>query len=114
MNNDKHKNIIKVRYGLIPKSQEVAHLRLGIAVAIGVENAPVEVFLSAWWALCWLNPGLHPDDHEGWESQIWREIAREAFKRADNGEISDHELYPAEAVHNRISIERAIAAKNAK
>ena len=96
----------ELRYDLIPTSSEDAHSRLGAAVTLGIKEASTEVFLKAWWALCWLNPGSHPDDYECWDSSIWREIAEEAFSRADKGEISDRELYPAEATHDRISIER--------
>jgi hypothetical protein len=59
-------------------------------------------FLRAWWALCWLHPSLHPDDHEEWPHASWREFAAEAFRRAKAGTIRDHELYPAEATRNRL------------
>ncbi|MBX3743218.1 MAG: hypothetical protein KF712_19695 [Akkermansiaceae bacterium] len=104
----KEENREELPYNLIPNSREEAHLRLEVAMTLGINDASTEVFLGAWWALCWLNPGLHPDDYENWEFQVWREIAVEAFKRAENGGIRDRMLYPAEAVHHRLSIERAM------
>ncbi len=59
-------------------------------------------FLEAWWALCWLHPGLHPDDCEDWSDPTRREFAAEAFRRAATRGIRDDEFYPAEATHNRL------------
>ena len=61
---------------------------------------PREDFLHLWYALAYLNPGLHPDGYElpdsGWTAQQ-RPLAQEAWRRATRGELSDEELYPADA-----------------
>lgn len=87
---------------LIPADEADARLRIDAAVLHGLQDCPKGTFLRAWWALCWLNPGLHPDDHEEWEDAGWRHFAAEAFRRSEAGEIDDTELYPAEASHNRV------------
>jgi len=91
---------------LIPADEEEAHLRLDAAVLQRLQECPKETFLRAWWALCWLNPGLHPDDCGEWEDAGWKQFATEAFRRFEAGEIDDTELYPAEASHNRVWKER--------
>lgn len=59
-----------------------------------------ESFLRLWYALVYLNPGLHPDGYEsagsGWTAQQ-SPLAQEAWRRATLGELSDEELYPADA-----------------
>jgi hypothetical protein len=86
----------------IPADHADAYQRIGTAVVEDLREASDTTFLKAWWALCWLHPGLHPDDHEDWPRASWREFASEAFRRAEAGRIRDHELYPAEAVRNRL------------
>lgn len=97
---------------LIPSGEAEAESRLQALVAVDpVSGASAETFLEGWWALAWLNPGLHPDDMEDWDGEfaLYRPIAEEAYARAERGEISDSQLYPAEASHNRIWIERISA-----
>ncbi len=91
---------------LIPADEVEARLRIDAAVLHGLQECSKETFLRAWWALCWLHPGLHPDDYEEWEDAAWKQFAAEAFRRFKAGEIDDTELYPAEASHNRVWKER--------
>jgi hypothetical protein len=86
----------------IPADHDYAFRRIGVAVVEGLRETSTTTFLEAWWALCWLHPGLHPDDHEEWPRASWREFATEALRRAEAGAIRDNELYPAEATRNRL------------
>jgi len=51
-------------------------------------------------SVAYLFPGLHPDGFEaadsGWPRGLKR-FAAEAWRRADAGELSDHELYCSDA-----------------
>jgi len=87
---------------LIPADHADAYRRIGFAIVEGLRETSDTRFLQAWWALCWLRPGLHPDDHEEWPHASWRAFAAEAFRRAAAGSLRDHELYPAEATRNRL------------
>ena len=55
-------------------------------------------FLNGWAGLCYIAPGLHPDEFEnpegGWPVG-WKPLAAEAFARHDRGELADNELYPS-------------------
>jgi len=56
-------------------------------------------FVRLWWAFFYLNPGLHPDGFDvgsGWPAEF-RPVAREAWRRFELGELTDEELYPADA-----------------
>ena len=86
----------------IPTNHENAYQRIGHAVVEGLQETSDTTFLKAWWALCWLHPALHPDDHRQWPRSEWREFASEAFRRFDTGKIRDHELYPAEVIRNQL------------
>ena len=86
----------------IPANHADAYQRIGFAVVEGIRETSDTSFLRAWWALCWLHPSLHPDDHDEWPHASWREFSTEAFRRAKAGTIRDHELYPAEATRNRL------------
>ena len=50
--------------------------------------------------MTYLFPGLHPDGWEdadnGWP-RVLNRFAAEAWRRAEAGELSDNELYPADA-----------------
>ena len=91
---------------LIPTDHADAYRRIGVAVVEGLQETSTTTFLEAWWALCWLHPGLHPDDYEQWPRTNWREFAEEAFRRAGTGAIRSDEHYPAEATWNRLWRER--------
>lgn len=94
---------------LIPSGEPQAQNRLNALLAVApVSGADQRTFLEGWWALAWLFPGLHPDDHEDWDEDLaqYGPLAEEAFARAARGEITDSQLYPSEATHNRVWIER--------
>ena len=63
-----------------------------------LHDLPRADFLKLWFAVAYLNPGLHPDGYEaedsGWPEEF-RPVAAEAWRRA--GVLADEELYPAEA-----------------
>ena len=86
----------------IPADHADAYQRIGTAVVEDLRETSDTTFLKAWWALCWLHPALHPDDHDEWPHASWSEFAAEAFRRAKAGTIRDHELYPAETTRNRL------------
>ena len=66
-------------------------------------------FLKAWRALAFLNNALHPDDYNspdgGWPEEL-KPLAREAFRRAKIGELSDDELYCYQEVLKSIKARR--------
>ena len=101
-----YENYTPTHPDLIPADEVEACLRVNAAVLHCLPECSRETFLRAWWALCWLNPGLHPDDYEEWEDAGWKKLAAEAYRRFAAGEIDDSELYPAEASHNRVWKER--------
>jgi len=74
------------------------HLRL--ALTDPLERLPKPTFVRAWCAIAYLHPGLHPDGYDsadgGWPPGL-RRFAAEAWRRAEAGELSDDELYPAAA-----------------
>jgi hypothetical protein len=64
-------------------------------------NAPlckleIHDFISKWYALVYLAPGLHPDGYEcedsGWPDNL-KPYAAEAWRRHDIGELSTDQLY---------------------
>jgi hypothetical protein len=87
---------------LIPADHADAYQRIGAAFVEDLRETSDTTFLKAWWAPCWLHPGMHPDDQEEWPRASWHEFATEAFRRAEAGRLRDHELYPAEATRNRL------------
>jgi hypothetical protein len=92
---------------LIPTGEEDATSLILAAQTTGLTRCSRDQFLGGWWALCWLNPGLHPDDCDDWTPDL-KAFADEAFRRHELGEISDSELYPVEASHNRIWVEQLV------
>jgi hypothetical protein len=56
--------------------------------------------MCVWHALAYLYPGLHPDGYDepesGWPRRL-KPFAAEARARAEAGELTDDQLYPAEA-----------------
>lgn len=54
-------------------------------------------FLNAWKSMFFLFPCLHPDGFSepdsGWPEEL-KPMAREAFRRAETGELGDAEIYP--------------------
>ena len=63
-------------------------------------SIPKPAFLRAWCAVAYGFPGLRPDGYEdegsGWPRAL-RQVAAEAWRRAEAWEISDEELYPGDA-----------------
>lgn len=57
-------------------------------------------FVTVWSSLSYLYPGLHPDGYQharsGWPHSL-RPVAREAWRRAGDGELCDEEIYPCDA-----------------
>jgi hypothetical protein len=85
----------------VPSSlQEAANaLRLLLAKRSMLPQVPTSEFVAGWGAIAYIAPGLHPDEadnEEGGWPVGWRCIASEAFRRCENGELSDNELYPYE------------------
>lgn len=84
----------------IPDSVEDAISELQSTFGITLGALPKERFVRVWTALCYLNPGLHPDDFDesdcGWPSEL-QPYAVEAWRRVDAGGLSDEELYPSDA-----------------
>lgn len=61
---------------------------------------PKKDFVSAWYSVAYIFPGLHPDGYEdadsGWP-RVLKRFAEEAWRRAGVGELTDEELYPSDA-----------------
>jgi hypothetical protein len=64
-----------------------------------IKSLDKEIFLEAWKAIAFLQPGLHPDEYRnpdgGWPEEL-KPFAEEAFRRRERNEISDEVLYPWE------------------
>lgn len=84
----------------IPESRSEAETILLPIIHEGLGKLLRSEFVRVWWALSYLNPGLHPDgydaDGSGWPSEL-APFADEAWHRFEAGELSDKELYPADA-----------------
>jgi len=105
MNIDEYSDYVPRYPQLIPKDEAEASERLTSLVEIGDEVTADETsFLNGWWALFWINPGLHPDDWSEWDGEFsqYKYLAAEAFRRFEAGMITDGQLYPADATHNRL------------
>ncbi len=95
---------------LLPSDELDAKRRLAEIESLDSEQLTAldeGTFLRGWWALHWLYPGLHPDDVEEWQNDVvdaieWRQLAAEALRRLEHGDIVDSQYYAAEAVHNRV------------
>lgn len=89
------KNLITV-----PNSARSAGVHLRQAVGKTLSSLSKRDFLRAWCAIAYLYPGLHPDGYEdegsGWPN-VLKQFAKEAWRRAAVGELSDDELYVSEA-----------------
>ena len=84
----------------VPKDESDATQNLERLVQESLAALSRESFLRLWYALVYLYPGLHPDGYEladsGWTPQQ-SPLVQEAWRRATLGELSDEELYPADA-----------------
>jgi hypothetical protein len=85
---------------VVPSTLRRAGCELRRAFAMQPERLPKTDFVRAWCAVAYVFPGLHPDGYEdagsGWP-RVLRRFAAEAWRRADAGELDDHELYPCDA-----------------
>lgn len=83
-----------------PNSRKQAAQALRAARVADLTALPKPHFLTAWCAIAYLLPGLHPDGFEsedsGWPRSLKR-FAAEAWRRAYFGELNDEELYPCDA-----------------
>ena len=88
----------------IPPSEKSAKKHLERALAAKLERLPKGDFMKAYCSLAYRYPGFHPDGIENWNGpqEILR-VAREAWRRAEAGELSDNELYPYQASKAAIS-----------
>ena len=84
----------------IPRSRRCAGIVVRRALAKSLAEIGSAEFITAWYAVAYLNPGLHPDGYDspdsGWTPTL-RRFAAEAWRRAERGELSDGELYPSDA-----------------
>lgn len=63
--------------------------------------------MKAYCSLAFLYPGFHPDEIENWEGPAEAILmAKEAWRRAEAGELPDNELYPYQATKARILLVR--------
>jgi hypothetical protein len=84
----------------VPGSLRTAGRDIRHAVINPIELLPRTEFLRAWSSLAYLFPGLHPDDIAEPDNGLPRGLLRfvaEAWRRADLGELTEHELYPSDA-----------------
>lgn len=90
-------------YIYIPPSERAAKRHLERAMAGRMEMLPKMAFMKAYCSMAYLYPGFHPDDLEGWEGPAGVvRFAREAWRRAGIGELSDNELYPYQTSKARV------------
>lgn len=85
---------------VVPSTLRGAGRELRGAFAAHLEQLPKPDFVRAWCAVAYTFPGLHPDGYEDTESgwpRVLKRFAAEAWRRADAGELDDHELYPSDA-----------------
>lgn len=84
----------------IPSSQREA----AQCLRTGCQNPPTDIsredFIRVWSSVAYLYPGLHTDGFadkdSGWPRPL-KSFAAEAWRRAENGELADEELYPSDA-----------------
>lgn len=84
----------------IPESNKDAGENLRRALAYPLAQLPKVDFIRAWSSIAYLFPGLHPDGYEnadsGWPRAL-RRFAAEAWRRVEDGELDDAELYTSDA-----------------
>lgn len=97
----------------IPPSGRTAEKHLALAFKRPLQSLNKSEFIRAWCSLSYLYPGLHPDGYQsrgsGWP-KAFRPIASEAWRRYENGEISDNEFYCYQACKARLIQEVGITA----
>lgn len=80
----------------IPSSITEAEDQLSVGHTINLMELPKEDFLAKWFALAYLEPGLHPEGYEsedsGWPADLLP-YAAEAWRRYKCGTINENEMY---------------------
>ena len=87
----------------IPPSAESAQRHLRRVPAARMEGLGKQEFMKGYCSLAYLYPGFHPDGMEDWDGppEVVL-VAREAWRRAEAGELGNDELYPYQASKARI------------
>lgn len=84
----------------IPNNLREAAEHIRRAISMPLDSLEKRAFVCAWSSVAYLFPGLHPDGFEaegsGWSTALKR-FAAEAWRRAENGELADGELYCSDA-----------------
>jgi hypothetical protein len=97
-------------YIYIPGSLRAAGRQLRRAEERSLEQLAKREFLRAWCSILYLFPGLHPDtfyDHNSHWPKKLKSFAAEAWRRFQNGELSDNEFYCYQPATTRIQRECA-------
>jgi hypothetical protein len=92
-------------YIYVPNSGRDAGAHVRNALAGPLPSLSKDQFVEAWSSIVYLFPGLHPDGFNDSESgcpRVPKQFAREAWRRAEAGEIADEELYPSDAAWSGI------------
>jgi hypothetical protein len=85
-------------YIYIPSSAGAAESEIANALQRPLQELDKREFLRAYCSVAYLYPAFHPDDWEDWTGpEALRPLLAEAWRRADNDELSDNELYPYQA-----------------
>ncbi len=84
---------------IAPKSSLQAHLALKLLLLQRnyLSEISRDQFLLGWAAIAYIAPNLRPEEahlEDGGWPDAWKLIAKEAFVRAKDGEITTEELFP--------------------
>ena len=92
----------------IPPSLRAAEKHLRVALTADVQKVSKSDFMKAYCSLAYLYPGFHPDGIDDWDGPTdILKIGREAWRRAEAGELTDNELYPYQATKARFKPAKA-------
>jgi hypothetical protein len=82
----------------IPPSLRAAEKHLKQALASDHKKLSKLDFMKAYCSPAYLYPSFHPDCIDDWDGpKDILKLAREAWRRADDGDLTDNELYPYQA-----------------
>jgi hypothetical protein len=85
-------------YIYVPPSMKTAERHLNSALGERIREMSKRDFLRAYCSLAYLYPGFHPDGIDEWDGpRDVARVAREAWRRAVDGQLTDNELYPYQA-----------------
>ena len=90
----------------IPKSICQATRALGGVNGLPLQSVPKDEFMKAWCSLVYLLPGLHADRYFEPGNGLTRKVnamLAEVWRRADEGQMTDDELYPYEVIKARLA-----------